>query len=69
MNKIYIADHKSNGLRKLSIRESLDLFGFPNNYKYNNLKINELYDLIGNTVVVPVIKELSLSLLRSFKNN
>lgn len=63
MNKIYIADYKNKGLRKISIKESLLLFGFPKNYKYKNMKENEMYDLLGNTVIVPVIRELSKLLL------
>lgn len=45
------------GIRTLTDRECLRLFGFPDDYKVN-IKQRELYDLIGNTVVVPVIKEV-----------
>ncbi|MDO4223964.1 MAG: DNA (cytosine-5-)-methyltransferase [Acinetobacter sp.] len=50
------------GIRRLSERECLRFFGFPENYQ-SNIKYNELYDLIGNTVVVPVIKEVAKRLL------
>ena len=67
MDKIYIADHKSEGLRKISIEESLKQFGFPSSYKaINNEK--KMYDLLGNTVVVPVIKEISKTILNIYKD-
>ena len=43
-----------NGIRKLTIREGLRLFGFPENYNINtNHKV--AFDLLGNTIVVHVI--------------
>ena len=55
------------GIRKLSLREGLRLFGYPESY---SLKIFEstptkkrkAFDLLGNTVAVPVIKEISMLL-------
>ena len=67
MNKIYIADHKSNGLRKISIKESLLQFGFPKNYVPIE-NHNKMYDLLGNTVVVPVVKEISKIILNIYKD-
>lgn len=55
-SKIGVIDN--DGIRTLTNRECLRLFGFPDSYKIN-IKQKELYDLIGNTVVVPVIKEVS----------
>lgn len=52
----------NNGIRRLSERECLRFFGFPENYQ-SNIKHNDLYDLIGNTVVVPVIKEVTKRIL------
>lgn len=45
------------GIRRLSLREGLDLFGYPKSYKFN-IDIKEGYDLLGNTVVVPVISKV-----------
>ena len=45
-------------MRTLSLREGLRLFGYPDDYKFDVDK-NLGYDLLGNTVVVPVIAEVS----------
>lgn len=54
------------GIRSLTINEGLRLFGFPNNYKLNFLKESEAFDLLGNTVCVPVIKAVSEKLIESY---
>ena len=54
-----IDNHK---IRRLSEKECLRLFGYPDWYK-SNIKHDELYDLVGNTVVVPVIKAVATRLL------
>ena len=51
------------GLRKLTVSEGLRLFGFPSDYNLSCLKEREAFDLLGNTVCVPVIKEISMRLL------
>lgn len=43
------------GLRKLSVREGLRLSGFPEWYTLNGVSYVESFDLLGNTVIVPVI--------------
>lgn len=60
MQHLYVVD--GNGLRKLTLREGLRLFGYPDDYKFN-VSIDEGYDLLGNTVVVPVIKAVAGKLL------
>jgi hypothetical protein len=45
-------------LRKLTIREGLRLFGFPDNFKLD-VNHSDAYDLLGNTVVVKVIEMVS----------
>lgn len=62
MQHLYVPDGE--GIRKLSLREGLRLFGYPESFKF---KVNQSdgYDLLGNTVVVPVIKEVSKRLLIS----
>ncbi|MEC0364907.1 DNA (cytosine-5-)-methyltransferase [Bacillus subtilis] len=54
------------GIRTLTIKEGLKLFGFPDNYRLDFLKVNEAFDLLGNTVCVPVIKAVSEKLLESY---
>lgn len=51
-------------IRQLTIRECLRLNGFPENYKMN-VPYNKALDLLGNTVVVPVIKEICLRIFES----
>jgi DNA (cytosine-5)-methyltransferase 1 len=48
-----------NKLRRLTIREGLRLFGFPDSYKMENVKYKEAFDLLGNSVSVNVIKLIS----------
>lgn len=43
-----------NGLRKLTIREGLRLFGYPEWYEIPT-KESEAFDLLGNTVAIPVV--------------
>jgi DNA (cytosine-5)-methyltransferase 1 len=60
MQHLFVVD--GDGLRTLSLREGLRLFGFPNDFKFNT-SIKNGYDLLGNTVVVPVIKEVAKRVL------
>jgi DNA (cytosine-5)-methyltransferase 1 len=55
MQKLAVVD--GYGLRCLTIREGLRLFGFPEEYQIN-LPIHKAFDLLGNTVVVPVVREI-----------
>ena len=59
-DRIGIIDGKY--IRRMSERECLRFFGFPENYK-SNISHKELYDLIGNTVVVPVIKKVAARII------
>ena len=52
----------NDGIRSLSERECLRLFGFPDSYS-NCISQKDLYDLIGNTVVVPVIQAVASRVL------
>jgi len=52
------------GIRKISLREGLRLFGYPEDYsldifKGTTSKQRKAFDLLGNTVAVPVIKEVA----------
>lgn len=62
MQHLYVGDGK--GLRMLTLKEGLRLFGYPDDYKFNTT-IDNGYDLLGNTVVVPVIKNISERLLNA----
>lgn len=60
MQKLYVAD--GNGLRKLTLREGLRLFGYPEDFKFN-VSEKEAFDLLGNTVAVPAIQAVAERLL------
>lgn len=60
MKKLYVVDN--GGLRTLTLREGLKLFGFPEDYKFN-IGNDEGYDLLGNTVTVPIVKAVSERIL------
>ena len=66
MQKLYVADN--GGLRRLTLREGLRLFGYPEDMKLN-VSEKDGFDLLGNTVVVPVIKAVCSRLLQSIKFN
>ena len=65
MQHLYVTD--GNGVRTLSLREGLRLFGYPDDYKFE-IEKNLGYDLLGNTVVVPVIADVSERVLDIFCN-
>lgn len=62
MQHLYVAD--GGGLRNLTLREGLNLFGYPKDFRFN-IEKNLGYDLLGNTVVVPVIQAVSGRLLET----
>ena len=66
MGKIAVPD--GNGLRRLTIREGLRVFGYPESFE---IPVNNklAFDLLGNTVAVPIIKAISKRLLDSFIQN
>ncbi|HPF00764.1 MAG TPA: DNA (cytosine-5-)-methyltransferase [Bacteroidales bacterium] len=64
MKKLFVVDN--GGLRTLTLKEGLKLFGFPENYKFN-ISTDEGYDLLGNTVTVPIVKAVSERLLTIWK--
>lgn len=61
MQRLYVPDN--GGLRRLTLREGLRLFGYPESFKFDVTE-KEGFDLLGNTVVVPVVKEVSMNLLK-----
>jgi len=60
MQHLFVRD--GNGIRPLSLREGLRMFGYPDDFKFD-VSIADGYDLLGNTVVVPVIKAVAERLL------
>lgn len=68
MQHLFVAD--GDGLRNLSLREGLRLFGYPEDFKFDIDK-DLGYDLLGNTVAVPVIvavAERIIKIYKEFKN-
>ncbi len=62
MQKLYVGDN--GGLRRLTLREGLRLFGYPDDMRFG-VGEKDGFDLLGNTVVVPVIKAVAGRLLDS----
>lgn len=65
VSKIGVVD--GDGIRRLTLREGLRLFGYPDDYSlecFNESKKEKrkAFDLLGNTVVVPVVKDIALRL-------
>lgn len=60
MQHLFVVDGE--GLRTLTLREGLRLFGYPDTYRFN-VSLEDGYDLLGNTVVVPVIQQVAGRLL------
>ena len=67
MKKNYVID--GDGLRPLTLREGLRLFGYPEDFKFPVDKLQDGYDLLGNTVAVPVIQAISERLENEFTKN
>lgn len=63
MQKLFVPD--GNGIRHLTLREGLRLFGYPEDYKFDVDEKNG-YDLLGNTVAVPVIKAVSARIINDY---
>lgn len=60
------------GLRHLSLREGLRLFGYPDSYSLDDFSKTQKgmdwgYDLLGNTVCVPVIKSIADRLVDAYR--
>lgn len=66
MQKLYVADN--GGLRRLTLREGLRLFGYPETMQLD-VSEKDGFDLLGNTVVVPVIKAVCSRLVNALNLN
>jgi DNA (cytosine-5)-methyltransferase 1 len=47
------------GIRKLTPRDCLALQGFPKEYDFPGIPLNEVYKQLGNTVCVPVVERIA----------
>ncbi len=56
ISRLVVPDKR--GLRRLTIREGLRLFGYPEWYEIP-VRINEAFDLLGNTVAIPVVEHVA----------
>jgi DNA (cytosine-5)-methyltransferase 1 len=59
-----IAVVTKNCIRKITTREGLRFSGFPDTYNIDSIPYKDAFDLIGNTVMPPVIEFVSQRLLR-----
>ena len=64
MQHLFVADN--GGLRTLTLREGLRLFGYPESFSFD---IDEKagFDLLGNTVAVPVIAAIAERLINKIE--
>lgn len=62
MQHLYVPDGA--GIRPLSLREGLRLFGYSDDFKFSVTE-EDGYDLLGNTVVVPVIEAVAARVLEA----
>jgi len=58
---------EKNGLRKITKREGLRMFGFPDDFEMP-VSDKQAYDLLGNSVVIPVIKNISKRIIETIHN-
>ncbi len=66
MKKLFVVD--GGGVRPLTLREGLRLFGYPDNFKF---PVNQAdgFDLLGNTVVVPVISAVAERMAQAYTHH
>lgn len=64
MHRIHVVDGE--GIRQLTLTEGKRLFGYPDDYVLD-VSVKDGYDLLGNTVVVPVIKAVATKLLKTIQ--
>lgn len=72
VSKLGVVD--GNGIRKLTVREGLRMFGYPDHYTLKTFEdsdkgLSQAFDLLGNTVVVPVIEAVAIRLLINYIKN
>ena len=64
LDKFVVPDR--GGIRKLSLREGLRLFGFPEKY---DISVGHAkgFDLLGNSIAIPVVEAVAYRLISSLK--
>lgn len=67
----HIAVIDGSGIRKLTLREGLRMFGYPEKYNLSmfdddSTSLAKEFDLLGNTVVVPVVKAVAEKLCDAY---
>ncbi len=55
------------GIRKITPYEALALQGFPDTFRFNGISSKDAYKQIGNSVCVPVIKNIALNIINIIK--
>lgn len=70
----HIAVVDGDGIRKLTLREGLRMFGYPENYNLSMFNddstgLAKAFDLLGNTVVVPVVKAVAEKLCDAYNKS
>jgi len=55
----------THGIRPLTAREGLRLFGFPETFDLSCVPITKAFDLLGNTVCVSTVSQISKALIKS----
>ena len=70
ISHIGVAD--GDGIRRLTAREGLRMFGYPETYSLSSVEaeygMKRVYDLLGNTVVVPAVAMVADRLLDTMVN-
>lgn len=66
VSKLGVLDN--GGLRKLTIREGQRLCGFPESYDLSHIEEKEAFDLLGNTVCVPVIEAICERIAEQYRD-
>jgi DNA (cytosine-5)-methyltransferase 1 len=61
IGKIAVTTNK--GIRNFTTKEGLGLFGYPKEYNIDVVDYDKAFDLLGNTVIPPIIKELTKRIL------
>lgn len=66
VSKLAVPD--TDGLRELTLLEGLRLFGFNDNFKFDVDK-KQGFDLLGNTIAIPVVERVALRILKKMIKN
>ncbi len=66
LSKIGVVD--GDGIRRLTVREGLRMFGFPETYTIP-VSTAKAYDLLGNSVTVPVVAAVAARVAANYKEN